>query len=79
MLYHFISLSILSLVLSGCSQMLPGLFTAIEDIETQEAISLTVDKEAFQKDTDVKISIEVTNKDPVIVTPAQPSPAPAVK
>lgn len=59
--------------------MLPGLFTAIEDIETQEAISLTVDKEAFQKDTDVKISIEVTNKDPVIVTPAQPSPAPAVK
>ena len=59
--------------------MLPGLFTAIEDIETQEAISLTVDKEAFQKDTDVKISIEVTNKDSVIVTPAQPSPAPAAQ
>ena len=53
--------------------MLPGLFSAVEDIETQEAITLTVDKEAFQKDTDVKISIEVTNKNPVVVTP------PAVK
>lgn len=73
MLYHLISLSILSLVLSGCSQMLPGLFTAIEDIETQEAISLTVDKEAFQKDTDVKISVEVINKDPALLAPAPSS------
>ncbi len=73
MLYNFISLVALSMLLTGCSQMLPGLFSAVEDIETQEAITLTVDKEAFQKDTDVKISIEVTNKDPVVVTP------PAVK
>ena len=69
MLYNFISLVSLSLLLTGCAQMLPGLFSAVEDIETQEAITLTVDKEAFQKDTDVKISIEVTNKDPVVVTP----------
>jgi len=69
MLYNFISLVALSMLLTGCSQMLPGLFSAVEDIETQEAITLTVDKEAFQKDTDVKISIEVTNKDPVVVTP----------
>ncbi len=73
MLYNFISLVALSMLLTGCSQMLPGLFSAVEDIETQEAITLTVDKEAFQKDTDVKISIEVTNKDPVVLTP------PAVK
>lgn len=73
MLYHFISLSILASVLSGCS----GLFTTLDDIETQQTISLTVDKEAFQKDTDVRISVEVTNKDPA--TPAQPSPAPAAK
>jgi len=73
MLYNFISLVSLSMLLTGCSQMLPGLFSAVEDIETQEAITLTVDKEAFQKDTDVKISIEVTNKNPVVVTP------PAVK
>ena len=73
MLYNFISLVSLSMLLTGCSQMLPGLFSAVEDIETQEAITLTVDKEAFQKDTDVKISIEVTNKDPVVVAP------PAVK
>lgn len=53
--------------------MLPGLFTAIEDIETQETISLTVDKEAFQKDTDVKISVEVINKDPALPAPAPSS------
>lgn len=53
--------------------MLPGLFTAVEDIETQEAISLTVDKEAFQKDTDVKISVEVINKDPALPAPAPSS------
>ena len=69
MLYNFISLVVLSMLLTGCAQLLPGLFSAVEDIETQEAITLTVDKEAFQKDTDVKISIEVTNKDPVVVTP----------
>jgi hypothetical protein len=69
MLYNFISLIALSMLLTGCAQLLPGLFSAVEDIETQEAITLTVDKEAFQKDTDVKISIEVTNKDPVVVTP----------
>ncbi|MBX9922922.1 MAG: hypothetical protein K2Y01_02315 [Rhabdochlamydiaceae bacterium] len=69
MLYNFISFVALSMLLTGCAQLLPGLFSAVEDIETQEAITLTVDKEAFQKDTDVKISIEVTNKDPVVVTP----------
>ena len=69
MLYKLFSFVSLSLLLTGCAQMLPGLFSAVEDIETQEAITLTVDKEAFQKDTDVKISIEVTNKDPVVVTP----------
>ena len=73
MLCKLISLFSLTLLLTGCAQLLPGLFSAVEDIETQEAITLTVDKEAFQKDTDVKISIEVTNKDPVVVTP------PAVK
>lgn len=69
MLYNLISCAVLSMLLTGCAQLLPGLFSAVEDIETQEAITLTVDKEAFQKDTDVKISIEVTNKDPVVVTP----------
>ena len=69
MLCKLISFFSLLLLLTGCAQLLPGLFSAVEDIETQEAITLTVDKEAFQKDTDVKISIEVTNKDPVVVTP----------
>ena len=65
MYFKFLLFAAFALLLSGCAQMLPGLFSAVEDIETQEAISLTVDKEAIQKDTDVKISIEVTNKDPV--------------
>lgn len=69
MLYNLIFCAVLSMLLTGCAQLLPGLFSAVEDIETQEAITLTVDKEAFQKDTDVKISIEVMNKDPVVVTP----------
>jgi type IV pilus biogenesis protein CpaD/CtpE len=69
MYFKFLLFAAFALLLSGCAQMLPGLFSAVEDIETQEAISLTVDKEAIQKDTDVKISIEVTNKDPVVTYP----------
>ncbi|MCX6987777.1 MAG: hypothetical protein NT065_06465 [Chlamydiae bacterium] len=42
MLCKFISFVSLSLLLTGCAQMLPGLFSAVEDIETQEAITLTV-------------------------------------
>ena len=61
------------LLLTGCS---PAFFSAAEDIATQEAIFLKVDREALQKDTDVKISVEVINKEPsAIVPPAQLSPA----
>lgn len=56
-------LSITLLVVSGCAQMVPGLMQAIDDAVTDEAICVTVDKAAMQKDTDVKITIEVVNKD----------------
>jgi hypothetical protein len=62
--------SIALLLLTGCS---PGFFSAAEDIATQEAISLKVDREALQKDTDVRISVEVINKDPAVNSPSSSS------
>lgn len=49
--------------LCGSCQALPQLFQAAEDIETQQAINIVIDKEALQKDTDLSITIDVTNKD----------------
>lgn len=69
MLYRFISTILVLLPLSGCS---PAFFSAMDDIATQDAISLTIDREAFQKDTDVRISIEVVNKEPSVIVPVQP-------
>ncbi len=70
MLNHFILISALPFILAGCS---PGVLSTIDDIATQEAVSLTLDKEAFQKDTDVRISVEVINKDPAPQAPAAPA------
>jgi len=47
----------------SCSPVWSELGKDIDDIETQEAIKVIVDKEALQKDTDVEITIKVTNKD----------------
>jgi hypothetical protein len=60
-------LFILTLIaLSGCSAMMPGLFQTVDDIATDTALRVEIDKEAFQKDTDVNVSIEVKNKDPSV-------------
>jgi hypothetical protein len=58
----FFSVSLIC-ILSGCAAMMPELFKAIDDIATDTAVKVEIDKEAFQKDTDLKISIEVINKD----------------
>jgi hypothetical protein len=63
MKYLLICLSLVCL--SSCAQMIPGLTQAIDDAVTDEAVSVTVDKAAMQKDTDVKITIDVINKDPI--------------
>ena len=60
------------LLLTGCS---PAFLSTVDDIATQDAVSLTIDREAFQKDTDVKISIEVINKEPSVIVPIQPTPS----
>lgn len=45
----------------GCSEMMPGLFKTVDDIATDQAIRVEVDKEAMQKNTNVKISVDVIN------------------
>jgi hypothetical protein len=53
----------LFLGLIGCAQMIPGLTQALEDYVTDEAVNIKVDKAAMQKDTDIKISVDIMNKD----------------
>jgi hypothetical protein len=50
-------------LLTSCAQMIPGLMSAIDDAVTDEAIGVTIDKAAMQKDTDIKITVDVVNKD----------------
>ena len=47
-------------LIGSCS---PEMYKTIEDIATQDAIVVSVDREAFQKDTDIHIAIDVKNKD----------------
>lgn len=55
--------------------MMPELFKAVDDIATDTAVKVEIDKEAFQKDTDVTVSIEVKNKDKDPVVQIQQAPA----
>lgn len=52
------------MLLTSCSA-LPQMFTAIEEMSTDEAVQAIVYKNAMLKDTDIKVSIDVINKDPV--------------
>lgn len=49
--------------LTSCAQMLPGLMADIDDAVTDQAVGITVDKAAMQKDTDVHIYMKIINKD----------------
>ncbi len=49
-------------IVSSC-QSLPQMFTSLEDIADDTAIKLEVSREAIAKDTDIDITIKVTNKD----------------
>lgn len=62
MLQYFLFISMV-FFLTGCSAMMPELFKTVDDIATDTALKVEIDKEAFQKDTDVSVSIEVKNKD----------------
>lgn len=54
-------LSILSL--TSCTA-LPDIMQTADDIMTDDAITVKVDRDAFKKETDVHISVDVINKDP---------------
>lgn len=49
--------------------MMPEMFKTIDDIATDDAITVQVDRDAIKKDTDVHIIVDVLNKD------APPAPA----
>jgi hypothetical protein len=49
-------------LLQGC-QSLPGIFSSVEQIADDTAIQTKISREALQKDTDVEITIKVSNKD----------------
>ena len=57
----YLSLMI-ALVLSSCAYT-PEIAKSIEEIATDDGVSITVDKEAFKEDTDVRINIDILNKD----------------
>lgn len=67
-----ISILALAGMLSGCSAMMPEMFKTIDDIATDDAITVQVDRDAIKKDTDVHILVDVLNKD-VKEQPAQPA------
>lgn len=56
-----LSLLVILFLTTSCT---PELFKAAEDVLTDDAITVKVDKDAFQRDTDVKVNIEVINKEP---------------
>jgi hypothetical protein len=53
-------IGIFLLVCTGCST-LPQLYQAAEDIADDDAINVTVSREAIQKDTNLQISVDLTN------------------
>lgn len=55
-------LSIIALLIS-CSPLTPEIFKTIDDIATDDAISIQVDRNAFKKNTDVHITVDVLNRD----------------
>lgn len=56
---HLILLPLLGLMVS--CQTLPQLYQAAEDIANDEAIQVSVSREAISKQTDVNVTIDVKN------------------
>jgi hypothetical protein len=50
------------LLLQSCTGLLP-IADDVEKMVDNDAIIIKVDKDAFQKDTDITISVDVKNKD----------------
>lgn len=57
-----LSIIAMLLILFGC-QYVPEMAKALDDIETDDAITIQIDRDAFKKDTDVFVEVKVINKD----------------
>lgn len=55
----------LLVILTSCSQWVPEISKAVDDAVTDEACSVRVDKAAMQKDTNIDISLKISNKEPL--------------
>lgn len=50
------------ILLTGCAQWIPGMTQMMDDYITDDAVSVTVHKQAMHKDTDLNLQVEVVNK-----------------
>jgi hypothetical protein len=50
------------ILLSGCAQWIPGMTQMMDDYITDDAVSVTVHKQAMHKDTDLNLQVQVVNK-----------------
>ncbi len=55
--------AILLIILSSCGVM-PQLFQSVEDVENNDAIGITVSKDAVRKDSNVNLNIDITKNNP---------------
>lgn len=56
-------LSTYLMTLTSCGSMTPTIFQSLDDIATDDVATATVYKGAMRRDTNVLVSIEVTNRD----------------
>lgn len=59
---HLLCLAVLGMSTS-CAHFDPGLAKDLDDALTDQVIRVEIDKDAIGKDTDIEISVKVTNKD----------------
>lgn len=51
-------------LLTGCAAMMPDAIKTNNEVAPGDCITIKVDRTAFKKDTDVKITVDAVNKDP---------------
>lgn len=60
--FLFVMMVIILVMLSSC-QYLPQVADDIKEIANNDAITVKVDKDSFQKETDVHVVVDVVNKE----------------
>lgn len=53
------------LTLQGCSALGPDFYKTVDDIGTDGTVQIQIDKEAFEKETNTYIVIDINNRDAV--------------